>query len=249
MDNTKYSQIDGARNRRAVLGLRENWRQFSLLVAVNVFVGGMIGLERSILPLLAENEFGIASKTAAVSFIATFGLAWGIFPLFFASQGLELGRIATLAAIYPMVWGVLQLGTGWASDLVGRKPLIVVGMVLQGVAISMTGAIGSFGGWVVAVSLLGLGTALVYPTLLAAIGDAVTPSDRATSLGVYRFWRDAGFMVGALAAGALADLFGFGVAIQVVAALTVASGIVAATTMKNTRAYRLAGTDLGQESS
>ena len=166
-------------------------------------------------------------------------LAWGIFPLYFASHGLSLGRIATLTAIYPMVWGILQLGTGWASDVVGRKQLIVAGMVTQGVAISMTGAIGSFGGWIAAVSLLGLGTALVYPTLLAAVGDAVSPVDRSTSLGVYRFWRDAGAMVGALTAGGLADLFGFGVAIQAVAALTVASGIVAATTMDGTRAYRL----------
>ena len=394
------------------LGLRENWRQVSLLVAVNVFVGGMIGLERSILPLLAEEEFAVTSTTAAVSFIATFGfakalsnlfagslsqrftrrriliagwlfglpvpfiliwapswdwviganvllglnqgltwsmtvnmkmdlagprsrglalgfneaagylalaaaafltgliaqqyglrpepfylgigfaalglglsvllvrdtrafvaleavgtgggtgrppslrtsfaettwrrpdlfgitqagfvknlndgLAWGIFPLFFVSKGLDLDRIAVLAAVYPMVWGILQLVTGWASDLIGRKPLIVAGMVLQGVSISLVGALSSFGGWIVAMSLLGMGTALVYPTLLAAVGDAVSPEERDTSLGVYRFWRDAGAMAGALSAGALADLFGFGVAIQAVAALTVASGIVAA---------------------
>ena len=400
------------------LGIRENRQQFALLVAVNVFVGGMIGMERSILPGLAEGEFGITSKTAAISFIATFGLAkalsnllagnlsqrftrrriliagwlfgipvpfiliwaptwdwviganlllglnqglawsmtvnmkmdlagprrrglalgineaagylalavaafltgiiaeryglrpepfylgiafaalglvlsvlfvrdtaahvaletdsrpggtaipssfrrsfadttwrkphlfgitqaglvknlndgvaWGIFPLFFASKGLELERIAILAAVYPMVWGILQLATGWGSDLIGRKPLIVAGMALQGVGISLVGAIGTFGGWVVAMSLLGLGTALVYPTLLAAIGDAVSPEERATSLGVYRFWRDAGFSLGALAAGALADAFGYGVAIQAVAALTVGSGILAATTVRGT---------------
>lgn len=401
------------------LGLGANWRQFALLVAVNAFVGGMVGLERSILPVLAEAEFGIASKTAAVSFIATFGLAkasanlfaghlserftrrkvliagwlfalpvpfvliwaptwgwviganvllglnqglawsmtvnmkvdlvgpkrrglalgfneaagylavaaaafltgviaeryglrpepfylgivfaasglalsalfvrdtapfvvlesaggsqgpsrlslrhsfaeatwrqphlfgisqagfvnnlndglaWGIFPLFFVARGLELDRVAMLAAAYPLVWGFLQLMTGWASDLAGRKPLIVGGMVLQGVAISVVGASNSFSGWMVAVSLLGVGTALVYPTLLAAIGDAVHPEERATSLGVYRFWRDAGAMAGALAAGALADLFGFEVAIQSVAALTAASGIIAATTLRGSRA-------------
>ena len=322
-------------DRPVALGLRRNWRQFTLLVAVNVFVGGMVGLERSILPVLAEEEFGVTSTMAAVSFTrrrvlisgwllglpvpvmliwapswgwviganvllglnqglawsmtvnmkvdlvgplrrglalgineaagylavaaAAFmagviaeeyglrpgpfylgigfaaaglglsvllvrdtapfvalesfgpgtapapppsmkrsfadvtwrkpylfgvaqaglvknlndGLAWGIFPLFFFARGLDLERIATLTAIYPMVWGILQLGTGWASDLMGRKPLIVLGMVLQGAAISLTGAVDSFGGWVVAMSLLGLGTALVYPTLLAAIGDAV----------------------------------------------------------------------------
>ena len=398
------------------LGLRANWRQFALLVAVNVFVGGMIGLERSILPVLAEEEFGISSKTAAVSFIATFGLAkaisnlfagnlsqrftrrrvlitgwlfalpvpfiliwapswgwviganvllgvnqglawsmtvnmkmdlvgpkrrglalgfnetagylslaaaafmtgviaeqyglrpepfymgiafaaaglalsavlirdttayvalesadqssvpstapslrrsfaygtwrnqhlfgitqaglvknlndalaWGIFPLYFASKGLEVDRIGALAAIYLMVWGVLQLATGWLSDMTGRKSLIVIGMLLQGLAISLVGALGSFGGWMAAVSVLGLGTAMVYPTLLAAVSDAVAPVERATSLGVYRFWRDSGAMIGALTAGALADLFGFNVAIQFVAALTVASGVLAATTVR-----------------
>jgi MFS family permease len=406
---------------QVTLGLKDNWQQFGLLVAVNAFVGGMVGMERSILPVLAENEFGIASKTAAVSFIATFGLAkavsnlfagelsqrfsrrtvlitgwlfglpvpfmlilapswgwviganallglnqglawsmtvnmkldlvgprrrglalgfneaagylavaaaafmtgviaeqygvrpepfymgiafaafglgisvllvrdtaafvaleathtvarsgppsaihsfadltwrrpqlfgitqagfvknlndglvWGIFPLFFASRGLGLDRIATLAAIYPMVWGVLQLGTGWASDHIGRKPLIVAGMFLQGAAIFIVGVADFYSYWIAAVALLGIGTALVYPTLLAAIGDAVLPRERATSLGVFRFWRDSGAVVGSLGAGALADLFGFGVAIQSVAALTVVSGILAATTMRRTQADR-----------
>lgn len=158
-------------------------------------------------------------------------VAWGIFPLYFASQGLELNRIATLVAVYPLVWGALQLATGWASDLPGRKPLIVIGMVLQGVAISFTAAFDSVQLWIVTMSLLGLGTALVYPTLLAAIGDAVPAIERATALGVYRFWRDFGFIVGALLAGAFADLFGFSVAIQIVAALTVASGFVANITL------------------
>lgn len=397
------------------LSLRANWKQFALLVAVNAFVGGMIGLERSVLPLMAESEFGIASKTAAISFIATFGLAkavanlfagrlsehfsrrgvliagwlfglpvpfvliwapawgwviganvllginqglawsmtvnmkmdlvgprnrglalglneaagylavagaafatgviaeryglrpepfylgivfaalglalsvlfvrdttphvalesasggsgtgrapslsrsfaettwrrpelfgvsqagfvnnlndglaWGIFPLFFASRGLGLDRIALLAGLYPLVWGSLQVATGWVSDQLGRKSLIIAGMLLQGAALSIVGASGSFAGWTAAVLLLGVGTALVYPTLLAAIGDAVRPEERATSLGVYRFWRDGGAVVGALGAGALADIFGFSVAIQTVAALTAASGILAAFTL------------------
>ena len=160
------------------------------------------------------------------------GVAWGIFPLYFASQGLELNRIATLVAIYPLVWGTLQLATGWASDILGRKPLIVIGMVLQGVAISLTAAFDSFQVWIVTMAMLGFGTALVYPTLLAAIGDAVPAIDRATSLGVYRFWRDSGFIFGALLAGAFADLFGFSVAIQFVAALTVGSGIMAKFTVR-----------------
>ena len=407
---------------QVTLGLGDNWCQFTVLVALNLFVGGMIGMERSILPGLAEAEFGVTSKTAIVSFIATFGLAkamtnlfagnlsqrftrrrilisgwlfaipiplrliwapswgwviatnvllginqgltwsmtvnmkmdlvgpkwrgvalgfneaagylslaamafltgviaeayglrpepfylgigiaatglaisvllvrdtapflalenasrpastsdplslgsafadvtwrkpylfgiaqaglvknlndgvaWGIFPLYFASQGLELNRIATLVAVYPLVWGTLQLATGWASDLLGRKPLIVIGMVLQGGAISLTAVFDSFPVWIITMSMLGLGTALVYPTLLAAIGDAVPAVDRATALGVYRFWRDAGFIAGAILAGALADLFGFIVAIQFVAALTVASGIVAMITVRGKRAVQ-----------
>jgi MFS family permease len=393
-----------------VLGLRANWQQFALLVAVTAFVGGMVGLERSILPLLAEDEFGVTSKAAAVSFISTFGLAkaltnlfaghiagevsrkrllvvgwlfglpvpllliwapswgwivganlllgvnqgltwsmtvnmkidlvgprnrglalgfneaagymsvaaaafltgviaeeyglrpepfylgiafaaaglgisalfvrdtspfvaleaeqhevlervpltrtfaeaswqkpqlwgvsqagfvnnlndgliWGIFPLYFASQGLSLGRIAILAAAYPLVWGFLQLLTGWLSDKTGRKPLIVGGMMLQGVAIWFATLGHSFGGWLASVALVGVGTAMVYPTLMAAISDLVHPGQRSSVLGVYRFWRDAGAIAGALLGGLLADAFGFSAAIQVVAALTLLSGIVAA---------------------
>ncbi len=398
------------------LGLSDNWRQIALLVAANMFVGGMIGMERTILPGLAEAEFGVTSKTAIVSFIATFGLAkavsnllaggltqrftrrriliagwmigipvpliliwapawgwviganlllgvnqglawsmtvnmkmdlagprwrglvlgfnesagylslavvalltgiiaeayglrpepfylgigiaatglafsvlfirdtaahllletaglsgpmgvpssfkanfadatwrkpylfgltqaglvknlndgvaWGIFPLYFAGQGLALDRIAVLAAVYPLVWGVLQLATGWAGDLLGRKPLIVSGMVLQGAAISLTAGVHSYGVWIGAMSLLGLGTALVYPTLLAAVGDAVPAIDRASFLGVYRFWRDSGFIIGALLAGIMADLFGFRPAIQLIAALTVGSGLLALFTVR-----------------
>ena len=161
------------------------------------------------------------------------GVAWGIFPLYFASQGLGLNRISISVAVYPLVWSTLQLATGWASDYMGRKPLIVIGMVLQGVAISLTAVFDSFSLWIVTMSMLGSGTALVYPTLLAAIGDAVPAIDRATALGVYRFWRDSGFIAGALFAGAFADLFGYSVAIQIVAALTVASGVVAKITLRS----------------
>jgi MFS family permease len=392
------------------LGLKANWQQFALLVLINVFVGGMVGLERSILPLLAESEFKLTSHAAALSFIGSFGLAkaltnlfsghlagrvsrkrllvagwliglpvpfmliwapawawvvaanlllgvnqgltwsmtvnmkmdlvgpkqrglalglneaagymavaaaaylsgviashydlrpepfylgigfasaglalslllvrdtsafvaleargheqrqaaslaesfanatwrerklwgvsqagfvnnlndgliWGIFPLFFASHGLSVGRIAFLAAAYPLVWGALQLVTGWLSDRTGRRPLIVGGMVLQGVAIGLAANTDTFAVWTAAVMLVGVGTAMVYPTLLAAIGDAVHPEQRSSTLGVYRFWRDGGAMAGALIGGGLADLIGFAAAIQVVAALTVGSGILAA---------------------
>ena len=396
------------------LGLGANWRQFTLLVAINAFVGGMVGMERSILPLLAGEEFGIASKTAAISFVATFGLAkalanlfagplsetytrrrvlvagwllaipvpfvliwapswgwivaanallglnqglawsmtvnmkvdlvgpsrrglalglneaagylsvaaaafltgviadryglrpepfylgivfaacglglsvlfvkdtrsyvvleaeqhpeqattslgtafarttwrdarlfgisqagfvnnlndalaWGVFPLYFASRGLSLQEVGLLAGVYPLVWGALQTATGWASDTLGRSPLIVGGMLLQAVAISLVGFGENFGPWLIAVALLGVGTAMVYPVLLAAVGDSVHPASRATYLGVYRFWRDAGAIAGALVAGAIADILGFQAAIQVVASLTAASAVLAAVTLR-----------------
>ena len=160
------------------------------------------------------------------------GVAWGIFPLYFTSQGLSLGRIAVLVATYPLVWGGLQLATGWASDLLGRKPLIVIGMILQGAAISVTAGVDSYGVWLGSMALLDLGTALVYPTLLAAVGDAVPAADRASYLGVDRFWHDAGFIIGALLAGAVADLFDFRPAIQLRAAITVGSGVLALFTVR-----------------
>jgi MFS family permease len=399
--------------RRTRLGLAANWRQFALLVAVNAFVGGMVGMERTVLPLLGEAEFGLRSATVVLSFVATFGaakalanlfagrlserfsrksvlvvgwllgvpvpfiliwapswgwiiganvllglnqglawsmtvnmkidlagpqrrglalglneaagylavaaaayltgviaqehglrpepfylgiafagaglamsallvrdtavhvgleasalerqaptplrrafadatwrtrrlvgvsqagfvnnlndaLAWGLFPLFFASRGLSIERIAVLAAAYPLIWGFLQLGTGWLSDTTGRRPLIVGGMLLQGAAVLLVAAGNGFALWLPAVSLLGIGTAMVYPVLLAAVVDAVHPEARAGYLGVYRFWRDSGAIAGALLAGAVADLLGLAEAIYAVGAITVASGLVAAATV------------------
>ncbi len=159
------------------------------------------------------------------------GLAWGLFPLFFASAGMSLDQIATLAAAYPLAWGILQLGTGALSDYWGRKPLIVAGMVLQGLALFAVARLSSFGGWLGASIVLGLGTAMVYPTLLAAVGDVAEPSWRASSIGVYRLWRDGGYAVGALAVGLIADAFGGKAAILAIAALTVASGFVVALRM------------------
>lgn len=420
-------QEGGERIRPVALGLRANWQQFALLVTVNAFVGGMVGLERSILPLLARDEFDVASKTAAVSFIATFGLskalanlyagrlserfsrrkvliagwligfpvpliiiaapawgwivaanvllglnqgfawsmtvnmkvdlvgprrrglalglneaagylsvgvaaylagviaeakglrpepfylgiafasvglalsvlcvrdtaqfvraeiadsahlvgsgaasslrrsfaeatwrrpqlfsvsqaglvnnlndglAWGIFPLYFASFGLSIERIAVLAATYPLFWGGLQLLTGWASDLLGRRSLVFGGMLLQGTAIALVALFSSFRPWLIAVGLLGFGTAMVYPALLAAIGDAVHPGERATTLGVYRFWRDAGAMIGAVTGGVLADLFGYSTALWAVAALTAGSGFIALAGMTPGRPPALTG--------
>lgn len=412
---------------RIQLGLRENWRQFTLLVVVNAFVGAMVGLERAVLPLIAEDEFGLASRAAIMSFIATFGLAkalsnlmagrwgdqygrkrvliagwliglpvplivmwaptwswivfanillginqglawsstvimkidlvgprqrglamglneaagyvavslaalasgyiaaahslrpepfylgvvfalaglllsiflvretgghaeleasersardadrtgldtspgdvsfadvllrtswkdrtlfsvsqagminnlndgmaWGLFPLYFATLGVSVGNIGLLAALYPAVWGLGQLGTGALSDRVGRKPIIVAGMFVQaaGIGLMLTGS--SYAFLAAAMILLGLGTALVYPTLLAAIGDVAHPTWRATSIGVYRLWRDGGYVVGALLAGFLADLFGVLAAIGAIGALTAFSGVISVVVMEET---------------
>jgi MFS family permease len=405
-----------------VLGLHENWRQFALLVLVNAFVGAMVGLERSVLPLLGEREFGLASKTAALSFIATFGvvkaltnllagrlgdrygrkrvlvagwlfalpvpflviwaptwgwivvanvflginqglawstavimkidlvgpkrrglamgfnefagylavalsalatgviasryglrpepfylgiafaavglalsvllvrdttahahgearahalatgassgptpplrelfargtwrdpalasasqagminnlndgLAWGLFPLFFAAAGLSVREIGVLAFVYPATWGVAQLWTGAQSDRWGRKWMIAGGMLVQAAALAAMVVWRGFAPWIVAGVALGVGTALVYPTLLAAVGDVAHPSWRGSAVGVYRLWRDLGYAVGALLAGVVADAFGMGTAIGVVAALTAASALLVALRMPET---------------
>ncbi len=162
------------------------------------------------------------------------GLAWGLFPIFFVNAGLSIGRIGVLAAIYPAVWGLGQLYTGGLSDRIGRKPLIVGGMLTQGAAIAWIAAANSFAAWAIGAMVLGAGTAMVYPTLLAAIGDVAHPTWRARSIGVYRLWRDGGFAIGALVAGILADLISIPAAIYAVAGLTAASGIVVAVRMYET---------------
>ncbi len=408
---------------KPLLGLRENWQQFWLLVLINAFVGTMVGLERTVLPLIAEQDFGIASRSAALSFIATFGVvkaitnlfagrlgdhwgrkrvltlgwlfaipvpfmvifalswkvivaanvllginqglawsttvimkndlvgprrrglatglnefagylavavaalvsgeiavryglrpepfylgiaaaviglsltllfvrdttahvreeirlsdertltsecdsrlssitifsagtwrdpalatashaglvnnlndgvAWGLFPLFFAAAGLSLHEISLLAFIYPAVWGVSQLATGSHSDRWGRKGLIVSGMLLQGAALIAIPVTHTFLAWMIAAACLGLGTAMVYPTLLSAIGDVAHPSWRGNAFGVYRFWRDSGYAIGAIAAGLLADRWGMASAIASVGLLTVATGILVAARMPET---------------
>ena len=397
------------------LGLKENWRQFALLILINAFVGGMVGIERTVVPLIGSEEFGIASTTFVVSFIVSFGvikalanlvscqladawsrkrvlvlgwlvglpvpfmiiwapswgwiiaanallginqglawsmtvimkvdlvgpksrglavglnefagylavgvtafltgylasryglrpvpiylgigyavlgallsimlvrdtrehvrleatassrqstpmsfreifvltsfgdrnlfaasqaglvnnlndgMSWGIFPLFFASFGLGVERIGILKAIYPATWGILQIATGPLSDRWGRKGLIVAGMWVQAAGLFLTAATSHFEWWLVGSLLLGLGTAMVYPSLIAAVSDASHPSWRARSLSVYRFWRDLGYAIGALAAGLIADLFGMVWAIGMIGALTFLSGVVVAVAME-----------------
>jgi MFS family permease len=162
------------------------------------------------------------------------GLAWGLLPLLFVRGGLPVAQIGALAALYPAVWGLGQLLTGPLSDRVGRKPLITGGMLLQAAALAGTALAGSFRPWAASAILLGIGTAMVYPALLAAISDVAHPNWRATAVGVYRLWRDAGFAVGALLAGLVADLAGLEAAVWVIAALTAASGLVVALRMYET---------------
>ena len=164
------------------------------------------------------------------------GMAWGLFPLVFAAAGMTLTQIGILAAIYPSVWGISQIFTGGLSDRIGRKWLIVGGMWLQAAGIAVTALSTDFLLFGTGAVMLGLGTAMVYPTLLAAIGDVAYPSWRASAVGVYRLWRDLGYAVGALLAGITADLFGLPAAVWLVAGLTLLSGVVAAVRMTETRA-------------
>jgi MFS family permease len=162
------------------------------------------------------------------------GLAWGLLPLLFTRGGLSVAQVGLLAALYPAVWGLGQLVTGPLSDRLGRKPLITGGMLLQAMALAGTALAGSLLPWAAGAILLGVGTAMVYPTLLAAISDVAHPNWRASAVGVYRLWRDTGFAVGALLAGLVADLAGLEAAVWVAAVLTAGSGVVVAVRMYET---------------
>jgi MFS family permease len=180
-----------------------------------------------------EKALSAASQAGLVNNLND-GLAWGLFPIFFADAGLSVARVGVLAALYPLVWGLGQLVTGVLSDRIGRKPLIAGGMLVQAAAIALIAATTGFSTWALGAVLLGIGTAMVYPTLLAAIGDVAHPLWRARSVGIYRLWRDAGFAVGALLAGILADLVSIEAAIYAVAALTAVSGVVVIVRMYET---------------
>ncbi|HEU5121101.1 MAG TPA: MFS transporter, partial [Candidatus Nitrosocosmicus sp.] len=160
---------------------------------------------------------------------------WGLFALYFSSYALNAADIGILKALHPGLWGILQLATGLLSDRIGRKILIFPGMFIQAIGIWVILYSHEYIGWIAGMSLLGIGTAMVYPTLLAAISDISHPSWRATSLGVYRFWRDIGFVFGAVGIGFIADMTNLFTAIQVVAWIGLASGIVVMILMKETK--------------
>lgn len=178
--------------------------------------------------LLAISQAGLVNNLI-------FGVSWGLLTLYFSSFALNAEEIGFLKALHPGIWGVLQLVTGLLSDRIGRKILIFPGMFIQSIGIWVILYSQEYMGWMTGMALLGVGTAMVYPTLLAAISDITHPNWRATSLGVYRFWRDIGFVFGAVGIGFIADLSGMFVAIQVVALVGLVSGIVVIALMKETR--------------
>ena len=180
-----------------------------------------------------EPALSSASQAGMVNNL-NFGLSWGLFPLLFATSALAVDQIGALFALYPAVWGFGQLFTGAMSDRWGRKHLITTGMLIQAVALAIVAAAETFGLWALGAMLLGAGTAMVYPTLLAAIGDVAHPAWRGRAVGIYRVWRDLGYAVGALMAGIVADLWGLRAAVWVAAAVTAASAVVVAVRMYET---------------
>jgi MFS family permease len=183
---------------------------------------------------LTDRDLSSVSQAGLVNNLND-GMAWGLFPLLYGVVGLSLTEIGWLAAIYPAVWGMGQLYTGALSDRTGRKRLIVAGMWVQAAGIGTIAFSDAFWGFANGAVLLGVGTAMVYPTLLAAIGDVAHPEWRAAAVGVYRLWRDLGYAVGALLAGMTADLLGTRPAIWLIAALTFASGLVVVLRMRETK--------------
>jgi|APLak6261679142_1056127.scaffolds.fasta_scaffold00387_6 MFS family permease len=182
---------------------------------------------------LTDRDLSSVSQAGLVNNLND-GMAWGLFPLFFAAAHMTLAQIGTLAAIYPATWGLAQLVTGAWSDRIGRKWLIVGGMWVQALGIALVILSLGFGGFALGAALLGIGTAMVYPTLLVAIGDVAQPTWRASAVGVYRLWRDLGYAVGAVLAGVTADALGLPVAMWLVAALTFMSGLSVAVRMRET---------------
>ena len=183
-----------------------------------------------------EPALSSASQAGLVNNL-NFGLSWGLFPILFASIGMPVQRIGLLIATYPAVWGAGQILTGALSDRWGRKHLITAGMLTQAVALGLIAIGATFSWWLLASALLGAGTAMVYPTLLAVIGDVAHPLWRARAVGVYRLWRDSGYAAGAIVGGAVADLWGLRAAVWAAAAITVASGIIVAARLYETHPH------------
>ncbi|MGQ0686507.1 MFS transporter [Bradyrhizobium sp.] len=216
----------------SVLLVRDTREHVRLEAAAHTQQAAPIGFrEIFLLTSFKDRNLFAASQAGLVNNLND-GMSWGIFPLFFASFGLHVDRIGILKAVYPATWGILQIATGPLSDRWGRKGLIVAGMWVQAAGLFLTAATTRFEWWLAGSLLLGLGTAMVYPSLIAAVSDASHPSWRARSLSVYRFWRDLGYAIGALSAGLIADRFGLAAAIGSIAGLTFVSGAVVAVFMR-----------------
>ena len=186
---------------------------------------------------ISDRSLSAASQAGLVNNLND-AMAWGLLPIVQAAAGLPIAQIGLLAGAYPATWGIAQIGTGALSDRIGRKRLIVAGMLLQALAIASIAMSSGFGPWLVGALALGLGTAMVYPTLIAVVADVAEPRRRGAVTGVYRFWRDLGFAVGAVLVGLIADRLDARAAILAVAALTAISGVVVAVRMRETRPAR-----------
>ncbi len=183
-----------------------------------------------------KNRSFLAVSQAGLVNNLVFGVSWGLFTLYFLSFGISVNDTAFLKALHPGVWGFLQLATGPFSDIVGRKKMIYPGMIMQAIGIWLILLFqNTYIGILIGMSLLGIGTAFVYPVLLAAISDIAHPQWRATSLGVYRFWRDLGFVIGALGIGFIADFFSINIAIQITGWIALCSGIFVIIVMHETK--------------
>lgn len=192
-------------------------------------------LKRTLLDVsFKDRQLGAVSRTGLVN-NATDAVAWGLLPVVFVEYGLDAGRVGTLAALYTGTWAVGQLFSGSASDRIGRRELIAAGMLVQGIAIVGFASFEGFAAWAGLSTVFGLGTALVYPTLLAAVVDLSPPAERARALGVYRLWRDSGYVAGAVAAGLIADSFGSSASIVTVGFLAAAAGLDAMVNLEKRR--------------
>lgn len=210
----------------------------------NVHPGGQLQTAPSLAQLLRDgvwrNRALASANQAGLVNNLNDGVAWGLLPVYLAARGVPLAQVGVIAAAYPAVWGLTQLATGALSDTWGRKSLIVAGMLVQGVSLLGLAFLNGFPAWLAMAALLGVGTAMVYPTLLAAVGDASHPTWRGTAVGAYRLWRDGGLAVGAVLGGVIADALGVPAALTAVAALTAASGLLVALRMPETHARRVA---------
>ena len=217
----------------SLLFVRDTWEHAAVEARLDARADPRASARQAFAASWRDPALGAASQAGLVNNLND-GVAWGLLPLFFAAGGLDVRRIGVLAFSYPAVWGVVQLWTGALSDRWGRKPLVAGGMLLQGAALAAIALLRGFGTWLGATAVLGVGTAMVYPTLLAAVGDVAPPRSRGSAVGAYRFWRDAGYAVGALLAGALADGFGMAWSIGAVALLTCGSGVLVLIRMPET---------------